>query len=82
MNIDLIPLVVGAVAIYGLATILRGERWHWILAITGVRDCPIVAAASDAVVLDFADEDDVTFVDIDDDDDSRSGVDFGGTTDV
>ena len=27
-----------------------------VVAITGVRDCPIVAAASDAVVLDFADE--------------------------
>jgi glycosyltransferase 2 family protein len=26
-----------ALAIYAVATLLRGERWHWILAITGVR---------------------------------------------
>jgi uncharacterized membrane protein YbhN (UPF0104 family) len=28
---------VAAVVLYALATILRGERWHWILANTGVR---------------------------------------------
>jgi uncharacterized membrane protein YbhN (UPF0104 family) len=26
-----------ALALYAVATLLRGERWHWILAITGVR---------------------------------------------
>jgi uncharacterized protein (TIRG00374 family) len=26
-----------AVVLYGIATILRGERWHWILQVTGVR---------------------------------------------
>ena len=26
-----------AVLLYGIATILRGERWHWILQVTGVR---------------------------------------------
>jgi uncharacterized membrane protein YbhN (UPF0104 family) len=32
-----IAWLVAAVVIYGVATILRGERWHWILAATGVR---------------------------------------------
>src|SRR5215217_7435133 len=26
-----------AVALYALATVVRGERWHWILHVTGVR---------------------------------------------
>jgi uncharacterized membrane protein YbhN (UPF0104 family) len=34
---DAIAWLVAAVVLYALATILRGERWHWILANTGVR---------------------------------------------
>jgi glycosyltransferase 2 family protein len=34
---DALAWLGGAVALYALATIVRGERWHWILAITGVR---------------------------------------------
>jgi glycosyltransferase 2 family protein len=32
-----IAWLVAAVALYALATLLRGERWHWILQVTGVR---------------------------------------------
>jgi uncharacterized membrane protein YbhN (UPF0104 family) len=34
---DAIAWLVAAVALYAVATILRGERWHWILNVTGVR---------------------------------------------
>src|SRR5687767_4159659 len=34
---DAIAWLVAAVVLYGVATVLRGERWHWILAATGVR---------------------------------------------
>ncbi|MEA2363650.1 MAG: glycosyltransferase 2 family protein [Thermoleophilaceae bacterium] len=34
---DAVAWLVAAVVLYGIATILRGERWHWILAATGVR---------------------------------------------
>ncbi|MEA2379039.1 MAG: glycosyltransferase 2 family protein [Thermoleophilaceae bacterium] len=34
---DAVAWLVAAVVLYALATILRGERWHWILANTGVR---------------------------------------------
>ena len=34
---DAIAWLVGALVLYGIATLLRGERWHWILAVTGVR---------------------------------------------
>jgi uncharacterized membrane protein YbhN (UPF0104 family) len=33
---DALAWLGGAIALYALATLLRGERWHWILAITGV----------------------------------------------
>jgi uncharacterized membrane protein YbhN (UPF0104 family) len=32
-----IAWLVAAVVLYGIATLLRGERWHWILHVTGVR---------------------------------------------
>ena len=34
---DAIAWLVGALVLYAIATLLRGERWHWILAATGVR---------------------------------------------
>jgi glycosyltransferase 2 family protein len=34
---DAIAWLVAAVVLYAVATILRGERWHWILNVTGVR---------------------------------------------
>jgi glycosyltransferase 2 family protein len=34
---DAVAWLVAAVALYAVATILRGERWHWILNVTGVR---------------------------------------------
>jgi uncharacterized protein (TIRG00374 family) len=33
---DAIAEILGAVAIYAVATLVRGERWHWILSATGV----------------------------------------------
>jgi uncharacterized membrane protein YbhN (UPF0104 family) len=33
---DAIAELAGAVVLYAIATVLRGERWHWILAVTGV----------------------------------------------
>jgi Lysylphosphatidylglycerol synthase TM region len=32
-----IAWLVAAVVLYAVATLLRGERWHWILQVTGVR---------------------------------------------
>ena len=37
---DAIAWLVGALVLYGIATLLRGERWYWILAATGVRTPP------------------------------------------
>jgi uncharacterized membrane protein YbhN (UPF0104 family) len=34
---DAVAWLLAAVGLYTLATLLRGERWHWILAVTGVR---------------------------------------------
>ena len=34
---DAIAWLAAAVLLYAVATISRGERWHWILAVTGVR---------------------------------------------
>jgi uncharacterized protein (TIRG00374 family) len=34
---DAIAWLVAAVVLYAVATILRGERWYWILNVTGVR---------------------------------------------
>ncbi|MEA2418616.1 MAG: glycosyltransferase 2 family protein, partial [Thermoleophilaceae bacterium] len=34
---DAIAWLAAASVLYAVATILRGERWHWILAATGVR---------------------------------------------
>jgi glycosyltransferase 2 family protein len=34
---DAVAWLGAAVALYAVATILRGERWHWILQVTGVR---------------------------------------------
>jgi uncharacterized membrane protein YbhN (UPF0104 family) len=34
---DAIAWLLAAVVLYAIATILRGERWHWILAVAGVR---------------------------------------------
>ena len=34
---DAIAWLLGALVLYAIATLLRGERWHWILVVTGVR---------------------------------------------
>jgi len=34
---DAIAWLAAAAVLYAIATIMRGERWHWILAVTGVR---------------------------------------------
>jgi glycosyltransferase 2 family protein len=34
---DAIAWLAAAAVLYAVATIMRGERWHWILAVTGVR---------------------------------------------
>lgn len=45
---DAIAWLAAAVLLYAVATISRGERWHWILAVTGVRthrsDCYLLTA--------------------------------------
>ena len=45
---DAIAWLAAAVLLYAMATISRGERWHWILAVTGVRthrsDCYLLTA--------------------------------------
>ncbi|MBA3264012.1 MAG: flippase-like domain-containing protein [Thermoleophilaceae bacterium] len=45
---DAVAWLVAAVLLYAVATIMRGERWHWILTVAGVRthrsDCYALTA--------------------------------------
>ena len=47
-GVDAIAWLGAALALYAIATLMRGERWHWILTITGVRtqrsDCYMLTA--------------------------------------